>query len=193
MRRRTAPWWLIVPIMLAAWVCVHASGVHATVTGIALGLLTPVRTIAAEHESPAERLEHRLHPWSAAVVVPIFALSAAGIPLAAAGEALSDPVAHGIVAGLLVGKVVGVMGGAWLAVRLRLGNFPENVSWGDVLPVAMLAGVGYTVSLLIARLSLSEAAADRASAAVLAASVAASLIAVVLLRLRTRVYVDGPE
>jgi NhaA family Na+:H+ antiporter len=193
MRRRTAPWWLIVPIMLAAWVCVHASGVHATVTGIALGLLTPVHTIAAEHESPAERLEHRLHPWSAAVVVPIFALSAAGIPLAAAGEALSDPVAHGIVAGLLVGKVVGVMGGAWLAVRLRLGNFPENVSWGDVLPVAMLAGVGYTVSLLIARLSLSEAAADRASAAVLAASVAASLIAVVLLRLRTRVYVDGPE
>ncbi len=185
--------WLLVPLGVAAWGCVHASGVHATVTGILLGLLTPVRPAAGEEESLAERFEHRLHPFSAGLAVPLFALAAAGIPLAAARAAVTDPVAHGIVAGLLVGKALGIFGGAWLAVRLGVGRLPAGVGWGDMLPVAVLGGIGYTVSLLVARLALPDAAAqDRAAAAVLAASTAASLIAVGLLRRRTARARAGP-
>jgi Na+:H+ antiporter, NhaA family len=187
-RRRWNSPWLLLPLVVAAWVCVHASGVHATVTGIVLGLLTPVSCVGGEEESPCERLEHRLHPLSAGLVVPLFALAAAGIPVSAAGAAVTDPVAHGIVAGLLVGKTAGILGGAWLAVRLRLGTLPGGVGWGDVLPVAVLGGIGYTVSLLISRLAFPDVLAqERAATAVLAASVVASLTAVLLLRRRVRV------
>jgi Na+:H+ antiporter, NhaA family len=172
-------WFVLVPLAAACWVCIHASGVHATVAGILLALLTPVE--------PAERLQHRVHPVSAGVAVPVFAVAAAGIPLAAGADALHDSVAIGVFAGLLAGKVVGILGGARLAVVLRLGALPERVAWADVLPVAVLGGIGYTVSLLIAGLSLPDVAAvERSAAAVLAASVLASVAAVVLLRRRGR-------
>jgi NhaA family Na+:H+ antiporter len=123
--------------------------------------------------------------------VPLFALVAAGIPLASAGDALTDAIAVGVFAGLLAGKFAGVLGGAWLAVRMRLGMLPGGVGWGDVVPVAVLAGIGYTVSLLIVQLSLSdEQARQHAATAVLAASVLASLAALVLLRVRTRAHRD---
>jgi len=180
--------WLLVPLGMAAWVCVHASGVHATVTGIALGLLTPVTCPPGADESPCEMLERRLHPLSAGIAVPLFALAAAGVGVGALGEAVGDPVAHGVVAGLLLGKAVGIFGGAWLAVRLGLGALPEGVGWGDVAPVAVLGGIGYTVSLLVSRLAFSDPAAqERASAAVLAASAVAAVVAVLLLRRRVRV------
>jgi NhaA family Na+:H+ antiporter len=153
------------------------------VAGIVLGLLTPV-----EH---AERLEHRLHPVSAGFVVPLFALAAAGISLGAVGDAPSDVIAVSIFAGLLLGKVVGVFGGARLAVRLGLGSLPRGVRWGDVLPVAMLGAIGYTVSLLIAQLAFDDPAAqERAAAAVLAASALASVLAVIMLRRRSRPAAD---
>ena len=186
-RHRLDRAWLLWTLALVAWICVHASGVHATVAGILLGLLTPVRPRDGEEHSPSERLEHRLHPFSAGVAVPIFALAATGIPLAAAADALDDRIAIGVFAGLLIGKVTGIFGGAWLAVRLRLGTLPENVGWGDIVPVAMLGAIGYTVSLLISRLAFSDVAAEeRSAAAVLVASVLASLVAVVLLRRRSR-------
>ena len=186
-RHRLDRAWLLWTLALVAWICVHASGVHATVAGILLGLLTPVRPRDGEELSPSERLEHRLHPFSAGVAVPIFALAATGIPLAAAADALDDRIAIGVFAGLLIGKVTGIFGGAWLAVRLRLGTLPENVGWGDIVPVAMLGAIGYTVSLLISRLAFSDVAAEeRSAAAVLVASVLASLVAVVLLRRRSR-------
>lgn len=176
---RSTPWPLLVLVAVAAWVAIHASGVHATVAGLLLGLLAPV---GAGH-----RLEHRVHPFSAGVAVPIFAIAAAGIPLGAAADFPGDPVAMGILLGLLVGKLVGILGGARLAVRLGVGSLPPKVRWGDVVPVALLGGVGYTVSLLIARLSLTDPDAEaRAAAAVLVASVLASLGAVVLLRRRSR-------
>jgi NhaA family Na+:H+ antiporter len=179
--------WLLWVLAVAVWICIHASGVHATVAGILLGLLTPVRPRPGEDESPTECFEHRLHPVSAGFVVPVFALAATGISLSAVGDAIGDQVAVGVFAGLLVGKVVGIFGGARLAVRLRLGTLPADVTWADVLPVAMLGAIGYTVSLLIARLAFTDVAAqERAAAAVLAASVVASAIAVVLLRRRSR-------
>ena len=179
--------WVLWALAVVAWICVHASGVHATVAGVLLGLATPVRARAGEEHSASERLAHRLHPVSAGVAVPVFALAAAGISLAALGDVIDDEIAAGVFAGLLVGKVVGILGGARLAVRLGLGLLPEDVTWGDVVPVAMLGAIGYTVSLLMARLALPDAAAqERAAAAVLAASVAAAVLAVVLLRRRGR-------
>ncbi len=179
--------WLLWALAVAAWICIHASGVHATVCGIALGLLTPVRPRGEEDHAPGWRYEHRLHPLSAGVVVPVFAVAAAGIPLAAAADAVSDAVAIGVVAGLVLGKPLGVFGGAWLAVKAGLGTLPEKVGWKDVLPVALLAGIGYTVSLLIARLAVSEPTAqESAAAAVLIGSVCTSAGAIVLLRRRRR-------
>lgn len=172
-------------LAVAVWVCVHASGVHATVAGIALAFATPVRARPAGGPSPAEHLEHRLHPLSAGVAVPIFAVAAAGVPLAALTDAIDDRVAVAIFVGLLVGKFVGILGGAGVAVRLGLGKLPQGVTWADVVPVAVLGGVGYTVSLLITQLAFDNAAAEeRAAASVLAASVLASLLALILLRRR---------
>ena len=186
-RQRLDYAWVLWVLALVTWICVHASGVHATVAGILLGLLTPVRPRAGEEHAPSRRLEHRLHPISAGFAVPVFALAATGIPLAAAAGAIGDTVAIAVFAGLLVGKVVGIFGGARLAVWLGLGTLPENVTWSDVLPVAVLGAIGYTVSLLIARLALEDPSAqEQAAAAVLVASVLASLAAVVLLRRRSR-------
>jgi NhaA family Na+:H+ antiporter len=179
--------WLLAPLAVATWVCVHATGVHATVAGVALGLLTPVVARAGRPESTAEVLEHRLHPVSAGFVVPLFALAAAGTTLGAAGAALTDPVAHGVAAGLLAGKTLGIFGAAWLAVRFRAAALPAGVGWGDVFPVAVLGGIGYTVSLLVSRLAFADAGSqERAAAAVLVASATASVAAVVLLRTRVR-------
>ena len=187
-------WWLLWLLAIGTWVCIHASGVHATVAGILLGLLTPVRARPGEDESPVERMEHRLHPVSAGFVVPVFALAAAGIAVSALGDATGDAVAIGVFAGLLVGKVVGIYGGARLAVKLGLGALPDRVGWGDVLPVAVLGAIGYTVSLLIARLAFDDVAAqERSAAAVLAASIVASVVAVVLLRRRPEGEERAPE
>jgi NhaA family Na+:H+ antiporter len=180
-------------IAIVAWVCIHGSGIHATVTGVVLGLLVPVRSREDEKESPGEHLEHRFHPWSAGFAVPAFALAATGIPLAAASEIFSNDIARGALLGLLIGKFVGVLGGAWLAIRSGVGVLPGQVRWADLVPVALLAGIGYTVSLLITELALTDPAdQDSAAAAVLVASIAASVAAAGLLRWRTRRH-QGPE
>jgi NhaA family Na+:H+ antiporter len=177
--------WLLIALALVAWVCIHASGVHATVAGILLGLATPVRAREGEREPPSSRYEHRLHPLSAGFIVPVFALAAAGIPVAAAADVPGDAIAIGVVAGLLIGKPLGVLSGAWVAQRAGLGRLPEGVGRSEVAAVALLAGIGYTVSLLIDRLALPGAEAqERAAAAVLIGSALAAVAAVVLLRIR---------
>lgn len=177
-----------VPLGLAIWWFTHESGVHATVAGVALGLLTRVRPDVDEEHSPAERLEHRLRPWSAGVAVPLFALGAAGVSLRtdALAAMASDPVAVGCIVGLVVGKVVGVFGGAWLTARLTRADLNPNLSWADVVAVALLAGIGFTMCLLFAELAFAAdpARMARVKAAVMIGSVTAALAAVVLLRLR---------
>jgi NhaA family Na+:H+ antiporter len=186
-RHGVARAWLLWALGIACWVCIHASGVHATVAGVLLGLLTPVRPGPGEETSAGERLEHRLHPVSAGFVVPVFALAAAGIPLGAAGDVFADEVALGVLAGLLVGKPVGILCGAWLAVRAGVGALPDRVGWADVVPVAVLGGIGYTVSLLLCHLSFdAPAAQERGATAVLLASTAASLAGALLVRRRAR-------
>ncbi|MEV0677283.1 Na+/H+ antiporter NhaA [Actinosynnema sp. NPDC050436] len=188
-RRVTTPW-LYVPIAVGTWVAVHAAGVHATIAGVALALLTRVRKDPYEQHAPALRLEHRLQPWSAGVAVPVFALFAAGVPVSgdALGALFRDKIALGIILGLVVGKVVGIVGASALAVLFRAAVWPRGAGPRDIVAVAMLGGVGFTVSLLISDLALDGPAAEQAKAAVLLASLAASLLAAVLLVRRSRVH-----
>ncbi|MFI9008932.1 Na+/H+ antiporter NhaA [Actinosynnema sp. NPDC053489] len=193
-KRVTTPW-LYVPIAVGTWAAVHAAGVHATLAGVALALLTRVREDPDEHEAPALRLEHRLQPWSAAVAVPVFALFAAGVPVngEALGALFADRLAWGVMVGLVVGKVVGIVGASALAVLVGAARWPGGAGPRDIVAVAVLGGVGFTVSLLIADLSLEGPAAARAKAAVLLASLVASSLAAVLLVRRGRAHRRADE
>ena len=154
-RARVRAWWIYVPLALAIWTLFHASGVHATVAGIALGLLTRAKIDPGEDEAPVERLNHRLHPLSAGVCVPLFAFFAAGVSLAGVspGQVLSEPVGLGILLGLVIGKPIGVVGGAWIVTRFKKFNLADILSWRDITAVGLVAGVGFTVSLLISELA----------------------------------------
>jgi NhaA family Na+:H+ antiporter len=187
-RVRTA--WLYVPLALIVWVAVHSAGIHATIAGVALGLLTRVRPDEGEAESPALRLEHRLQPWSAAVAVPLFALFAAGISVSghALGEVFTTALPLAVLIGLIGGKFVGILGASLLAVRLRIAEKPRGTGWRDIAALALLGGVGFTVSLLIAELALEGEVAELAKAAVLIASAIASLAAAALLVRRSRAH-----
>lgn len=193
--KRVTTSWIYVPLALAVWIAVHSSGIHATIAGVALGLLTRVRRDPHETSSPEMRLEHRLQPWTAGLVVPVFAFFAAGVPVD--GQALTslsqDPVSIAVIIGLIVGKLVGIFGSSLLAIKLGIVRKPRGVTWPDMAALAMLGGIGFTVSLLIAELSLQGAAAERAKAAVLIASGVATVIAVIALYLlgkRTRNRTD---
>lgn len=190
--RRVRAWWLYVPLAVVMWAAVHEAGIHATIAGVVLGLLTRVRADPGEEHAPAVRLEHRLQPWSAGLCVPVFALFAAGVPLGAQAlrTVVTDPVSQAVVAGLLVGKVVGIFGVTALVMRLVPASRPPGLGRRDMLAVSMLGGVGFTVSLLIAELSLAglPATAESAKAAVLLASAAAALIAAAMLVRRRRVH-----
>lgn len=185
-RRVTSPL-LYLPIAVGAWWCVHESGVHATVAGVALGLLTRVRPDEHEQRSPAERLEHRLAPLSAGVAVPFFALTSAGVAIGGAGV-LTQPVALGVLLGLVIGKPAGVLLGAWLVTRVSGAELAPDVSWRDLAGVAVLAGIGFTVALLVAELSYVGATAETAKTAVLLGSVVSATVAAVVLRRRSRVH-----
>ncbi len=190
-RRRVRAWWLYVPLGVFTWFAVHEAGVHATISGVLLGLFTRVKADPDEEFAPALRLEHRLQPWSAGFCVPVFALFAAGVPIGpdALGALFVQPVALGVMVGLLVGKIIGIFGSCWLVIRLTPASRPRGLSWRDLAAVSMLGGVGFTVSLLIAELSLVDhpEVLDPAKAAILLASAAASVIGAVMLVRRARV------
>lgn len=177
---------LVVSLAIAAWWFTHESGIHATIAGVALGLLTPVHPENDEEHGLAERLEHRLQPLSAGVAVPFFALMSAGVHLGGGSDLVSDPVVLGVVAGLVIGKPLGVFGGAWLLTHLTRAEIDEDVFWPDVLGVALLAGVGFTVSLLVSGLSFTGTEREAAKTAVLAGSVIAAAAGATVLALRNR-------
>jgi NhaA family Na+:H+ antiporter len=190
-RRRVRAWWVYVPIAVATWLAVHEAGVHATVSGVLLGLLTRVRADPDEEFAPALRLEHRLQPWSAGFAVPVFALFAAGVPIGASAlrAVFTEAVSQGLIVGLLVGKIVGILCASWLVIRFTPASRPRGLSWRDMAAVSMLGGVGFTVSLLIAELSLADHPdlLETAKAAVLVASATASVAGAALLVRRGRV------
>ncbi len=181
-------WWLHVLLFVACWFCMWSSGVHATIAGVILGLLT--RTSPDEAHDPVDRWEHFWRPVSAGVVVPLFALLSAGVILdaSALGAVFTEAVPVGIVVGLVLGKAVGITGAAWLTARFTRAELAPDIRWGDVAGVSVVAGVGFTVALLVAELAFAGApeVLEEAKTAVLLGSVLAGLIAAVVLGARGR-------
>ncbi len=208
-------WTLVVYTILGVgvWFALLESGVHATLAGVAIGLLAPagpllrediarghvrkalqdnvidpdelarLRFLLKESVSVVERLQSTLHPVSAYVVLPVFALANAGVELGAIGEVFTAPVGLGIIAGLVVGKPIGILLASWIAVRLGLGRLPERTSWTMVLGLGAVGGIGFTVSIFIAGLSFpgAELLTEEAKIAILLASLLAAIVGVVLL------------
>jgi NhaA family Na+:H+ antiporter len=174
--------WSYVPVGVLVWFATLESGVHATLAGVALGLLTPARPVRGR--DVLDELEHSLHPVTAFLVVPIFALANAGVDLrgGALGDAFGQSLTWAVIAGLVLGKVVGIGGTTFLVRRLRWGTLPADMHHREILGVAALGGIGFTVSLFIADLAFTDAALiGQAKVGILAASAVAALAGSVLL------------
>jgi NhaA family Na+:H+ antiporter len=166
-------------IGLILWVCVLKSGVHATLAGVTLAFCIPLRTKNAE-PSPLLTLEHALHPWVAYGILPLFAFANAGLSLSGVTvESFTHDVPMGIALGLLLGKTIGVFGLTWLAVKTGIAALPQGANWGQVLGVAILCGIGFTMSLFVGSLAFVPGASDYAGMdrmGILTGSILAALI-----------------
>ncbi|MBT2493242.1 Na+/H+ antiporter NhaA [Streptomyces sp. ISL-96] len=192
-RNRVTGWWWYVPLGIVIWALMYNGGVHATVAGVAMGLILRATHDPGQREktSPGERTAHLLRPVSAGVAVPLFALFAAGVGLSTAsvGEVFTQPEPLGVVLGLVVGKTVGVFAGTYLAARFTRARLNPDLAWADVFAVAVLAGIGFTVALLVGELAFPDPAeAERIKAAVLIGSLVAAGLAALLVIRRNALY-----
>ncbi|MFI7318216.1 Na+/H+ antiporter NhaA [Streptomyces venezuelae] len=193
LRKRVRGWYIYVPLALAIWGLMYNSGIHATIAGVAMGLMLRChKEDASEEHSPGEHIEHLVRPLSAGLAVPLFALFSAGVVVTggALGDVFTQPETLGVVLGLVIGKAVGIFGGTWLAARFTKAELNDDLSWPDVFAVASLAGIGFTVSLLIGELAFTEdpLLTDEIKAAVLAGSLIAALFSGILLKIRNAKY-----
>ncbi|MFE0919543.1 Na+/H+ antiporter NhaA [Streptomyces nigra] len=192
LRKGVRGWYVYVPLALVIWGLMYNSGVHATIAGVTMGLMLRCSRREGEEHSPGEHIEHLVRPLSAGVAVPLFALFSAGVVIS--GGALRDvftqPETLGVLLGLVVGKAVGIFGGTWLTARFTRASLSDDLAWADVFAVATLAGIGFTVSLLIDELAFAgdTALTDEVKAAVLLGSLIAALLATVLLKIRNAKY-----
>lgn len=197
-QRRVRSWWVLIPLAVLTWTFVHESGIHATVAGVLLGFTVPVLRNGRDRgpdsgPGMAEHLEHLVRPLSAGFAIPVFAFFAAGVTFGGYDglvTALSNPIALGIVVGLVVGKTIGVFGTTRLLAAFTHASLDSSLRWIDVFGVAMLAGIGFTVSLLIGDLAygFESPRQDVVKVAVLTGSVLAALLAGLVLRARNRHY-----
>ncbi|MFE9020565.1 Na+/H+ antiporter NhaA [Streptomyces sp. NPDC007808] len=192
LRKGVRGWYVYVPLALVIWALMYNSGVHATIAGVAMGLMLRCTRREGEAHSPGEHIEHVVRPLSAGLAVPLFALFSAGVAVSggALGEVFTQPETLGVVLGLVVGKTVGIFGGTWLTARFTRASLSDDLEWADVFAVATLAGIGFTVSLLIGELAFEGDAAltDEVKAAVLMGSLIAATVATVLLKMRNAKY-----
>ncbi|MEV7276868.1 Na+/H+ antiporter NhaA [Streptomyces sp. NPDC093111] len=192
LRKGVRGWYVYVPLALVIWGLMYNSGVHATIAGVAMGLMLRCTTEEGEEHSPGEHIEHLVRPISAGLAVPLFALFSAGVTVS--GGALRDvftqPVTLGVVLGLVVGKALGIFGGTWFAARFTRASLNPDLAWPDVFAVASLAGIGFTVSLLIGELAFVDdpVLMEEVKASVLVGSLIAAVLASMLLKLRVRKY-----
>jgi len=174
------------------WLLVLMSGVHATIAGVVAAMTIPIRSSRGapdDHESPLHRLEHGLNPWVAYGVVPLFGFANAGVSLTGLGPSiLVEPLVMGIALALFFGKQIGIFGSIWLAVRMGIAKLPGGASWTQVYGVALLAGIGFTMSLFIGGLAFPGSAAimDEVKIGVLAGSILAATTGFLLLRFAAR-------
>jgi NhaA family Na+:H+ antiporter len=197
-QKRIRSWWILLPLAAATWVLVHESGVHATVAAVLLAFTVPVvRSEAAGGPDAgpglAEHFEHRIRPISAGIAVPVFAFFSAGVTvggLSGLGASLTDTVAIGIVVGLVVGKAVGITGATWLVSRFTKAELDTDLRWPDIAGLSLLAGIGFTVSLLIGELAFGTGSLrdEHVKVGVLTGTLVAALLATAVLKPRDRVY-----
>ncbi|WP_376740533.1 Na+/H+ antiporter NhaA [Gordonia paraffinivorans] len=184
-RQQRKLWPLLIPLGVVAWALMHASGVHATVAGVLLGFTVPAIAIRGESRPRTEWFDDAVRPYSAAVALPIFAFASAGVTVIGGEGSIVQRVSIGIALGLVVGKLIGVLGSTWLMTRLTPLRLPDAIGIRDLLPIGMLTGVGFTVALLIAELSFEGGSDDHAAAAkaaILFGSLVSATLAAVLLR-----------
>ncbi|MET7618384.1 Na+/H+ antiporter NhaA [Streptomyces sp. NPDC005408] len=192
LRKGVRGWYVYIPLALVIWGLMYNSGIHSTIAGVAMGLMLRCTRREGEEHSPGEHIEHLVRPLSAGLAVPLFALFSAGVIVT--GDSLTDvftkPETLGVVLGLVVGKAIGIFGGTWLAARFTRAELNEDLAWPDVFAVAALAGIGFTVSLLIGELAFAgnPVLTDEVKAAVLMGSLIAAVFAAILLKLRVRKY-----
>ncbi|MEJ9080212.1 Na+/H+ antiporter NhaA [Gordonia malaquae] len=179
--------WVLIPLAIAAWGFVHSSGVHATVAGVLLGFTVPAIAREGEGHPRTESIGERVTPYSTAIALPLFAFASAGVTVVGLGH-IVQPVSVGIFAGLVVGKVIGVMATVAIVTRITPLRLPDAIGLRDLLPVGLLTGIGFTVALLIAELSFSPESglsADHQPAAkvgILLGSLVAAVLGAILLR-----------
>ncbi|MGC9543567.1 Na+/H+ antiporter NhaA [Streptomyces sp. UG1] len=192
LRKGVRGWYVYIPLALVIWGLMYNSGVHATIAGVAMGLMLRCHRHEDEEHSPGEHIEHLVRPLSAGLAVPLFALFSAGVAISggALRDVFTEPETLGVVLGLVVGKTVGIFGGTWLTVRFTRASLSDDLEWADVFAVATLAGIGFTVSLLIGELAFEGDATltDEIKAAVLLGSLTAAALATVLLKIRNAKY-----
>lgn len=202
-RHAASAWLILLPLGVITWALVHSSGIHATVAGVLLGFAVPVfrsQASGGPDAGPglAEIFEHRFRPISAGIAVPIFAFFSAGVAVGGWDgfiSALTDPVALGIIAGLVLGKPIGILGTTWVLTKATRASLDSSFKWIDIFGVALLAGIGFTVSLLVAELSFGHGSLfdDHAKVGILTASLLAALLATLVLRARNRHYRQTEE
>ncbi|MFI6337794.1 Na+/H+ antiporter NhaA [Streptomyces sp. NPDC050535] len=192
LRKDVRGWYVYVPLALVIWGLMYNSGIHATIAGVAMGLMLRCTRREGEPHSPGEHVEHLVRPLSAGLAVPLFALFSAGVSVSGGvlGDVFQRPETLGVVLGLVVGKAVGIFGGTWLTARFTRASLSDDLAWPDVFAVASLAGIGFTVSLLIGELAFDGDAllTDEVKAAVLVGSLIAAVFAGTLLKLRNVKY-----
>jgi Na+:H+ antiporter, NhaA family len=196
--RLAAAWLILLPLGIATWMLVHASGIHATVAGVLLGFAVPVirsQASGGPEAGPglAETFEHRFRPISAGIAVPIFAFFSAGVAVGGwegLVSALTDPVTVGIILALVLGKPAGILGTTWVLTKATRARLDDSFKWIDIFGVSVLAGIGFTVSLLVAELSFGHGSIhdDHAKVGILTASLIAALLAAAVLSTRNRQY-----
>jgi Na+:H+ antiporter, NhaA family len=181
-KRNVKGWFVYLPLAALIWYLVHESGIHATVAGVAMGLLMNLKQ--------SDRAMHTIHPISAGLAVPVFAFFTAGVFIEGISitDVTSSPIALGIILGLVIGKPIGVVGVAWLMARFTKASLNSNLSWWDVATIGTLSGVGFTVSLLINELAFKESdqMSSMGTLAVLIASTTAAVLAVIALQIRKK-------
>ena len=176
-----------IPLAVVAWYCTYRSGIHPTIAAVALGLLTPAGPVGGR--PVLEALEHRLHPWSSYFVIPLFALANAGVALSgdAVGDAAGGRLTWAIVVGLVVGKLTGIAGAAFIGARVGLGRLPAEVGGVHIIGAGAVGGIGFTVSLFIAGLAFStEALEAQAKIGILVGSLLAAMLGAAILSRGTR-------
>lgn len=185
-RSRKPAGWLLLPLALLAWTLMHASGVHATIAGVLLGFTVPAKPIHGESEPRTHQYDAAVRPTSSGLALPLFAFFSAGITLVdgdGPGAVLGQPLVLAIAGGLVLGKLLGVLGTTALLTRLTPLRLPDAIGLRDLLPVGFLTGIGFTVSLLIAELSYPDTEHTAAAKiAVLVGTGVAAVLAAIMLR-----------